>query len=377
MSHIHDLFSTIGASKTEEIGQGPHWVLYSVSYETPVQTVKGFYLHLKRTCPQKEGSGENIREWKRLTRNAPYIGLIAPQHPFLKSRESVRHDFGLEQLVTTQDLLSKSISQSLTFRPYDTDPNFVAPDLQDLESQESKGDALKELSDWFLSPSHPNTCPIAVLLADGGVGKTTVARHLANRLAQSSRPIIPLLIESEFWRTSLHARLDLTSILDASLARRLTHPNRLLSDPKAFDTLVREGLLYIIFDGFDELCLNPNFSESAADIVNRYISEVDASAESMHNIRILLTSRESYWQSIKESISGNKHCAFRLLGFSNSQRKEYFKNRLKDHAMRDTAGRVASEVAGALYPSVPKAEANTERLSGTPFVLGRVCKISS
>lgn len=116
--------------------------------------------------------------------------------------------------------------------------------------------------------------------------------------------------------------------------------------------MVREGLFVIIFDGFDELCLHPQFSGGPDETINELVSYIYGS-DNDKSARILLTAREAYWNSIIDDLNHRNLKTYRLLGFSNSQKQEYFRAYYRDRSNGsvkiDTAMRISREVGGRLF----------------------------
>ena len=137
---------------------------------------------------------------------------------------------------------------------------------------------------------------------------------------------------------------------------------------------MREGLIWVIFDGFDELCLHPQFSTSPPDVIQSFIDDLGTQDATRSSARILLTSRDSYWRSYQLQMPRENLDEFLLLGFSNDQKKQYFAKRLSDPAKVGNALRYSSEIGGRLYEGVPHEAQNKERMEGTPFVLDLVAE---
>ena len=371
MNHFGNILAAMGAEQYEALETSTHWSFWKAEFHTPVSTVLGYYLCLKHECPLKEATPANLDRWYKMSGAKGYDLVVTPNSDLAKDLKKSAFGFKATKAVVSKDLVGKSLFRNLEFNQVDAEPHFIDPDLESLNDGLIRHNALKSLQKWFVGGWDQKQSNISILVAEGGLGKTTIARHLTNSLQKTGQTIIPLLIESEQWRLSLQSKVELSSIWDIAINNRLRKPGRFLSNRTLFETLVREGLLYIIFDGFDELCLHPQFTELPSEVINQFIEDL-AGNEFGSNARILLTTRENYWNSLKDTLPLEHIDAFRLLGFSNDQRQEYFKKRIEDPGKRNNARILASQIGGALYPSVAQEGLNADRLSGTPFVLDLV-----
>jgi len=370
MNYFENILMTMGAESCKSLQETNYWSFWKAEFHTPVQSVVGYFLSLKHDCPLKEATPQNLDAWYKLASSQGYDIVVTPGSALAKNLDQAKAQFRARKAILSKDLVSQSLFRNLEFNQIDAEPHFIDPDLESLKDGKIRHNALKSLQKWFVGGWDQKQSHLCVLVAEGGVGKTTIARHLTNALQKSGQQIIPLLIESEQWRLRLQSKVDLSSIWDIAINTCLKQPGRFLSKT-VFETLVREGLLFIVFDGFDELCLHPQFTEHPSEVINQFVEDL-AGEESTHNARILLTTRENYWNSLKDSMPLEEIDAFRLLGFSNDQRQQYFNIRLQDPGKRDNARRLASQIGGALYPSLSREDQNADRLPGTPFVLDLV-----
>jgi hypothetical protein len=374
MKHFEEILQTIGATKRTLLKESPHWDMWRVVYPTPAQWVHTYYLYLKHSCPLKEGTSENVRLWRSLSNNENYHAILTPKGELKRHRANVAARFGAKDVLLSTDLLHRTMAQKLAVRDLDVETYFVEPDVR--TETDDVQPAVRTLIEWFegIDATSANR-NLAVMRADGGAGKTTLARTLAREIRQRRPKVVPLFIGADQWRHQLHAQFSIPNVWDIALTRCLQTPAGLLSNEPAFNVLVREGLIWIIFDGFDELCLHPQFSASPADVVQSFLDDLVAQDEvSSSSARILLTSRDSYWRSYEPQMPVDSLTQFTLLGFSNAQKKEYFQKRLAEPAKVSNALRYCSEIGGRLYEGIPHEQPNKERMEGTPFVLDLVAE---
>ena len=374
MKHFEEILHTLGATNRKLLKETPHWDMWRVEYPTPAQSVRSHYLYLKHSCPLKEATPENVKSWRSLSGGEGYSAILTPKGELKKHVANVASRFAAKSAWISTDFLHRTMKQKLAVREIDAEIHFVEPDVRSESGEVKPG--VETLIDWFEGIDASNAGKnLAVLRADGGAGKTTLSRTLAREIRRRRPKVVPLFIEADQWRHQLHSQFSIPNVWDIALTRCLQTPAGLLSNETAFRVLVREGLIWVIFDGFDELCLHPQFSASPPDVVQSFLDDLVAQEEiSSSSARILLTSRDSYWRSYEQQMPVDRLSQFTLLGFSNAQKKEYFQKRLRDPAKVANSLRYCSEIGGRLYEGLPHEQENKERMEGTPFVLDLVAQ---
>ena len=357
MTHFEEILQTVGAFDRKPLAQTTHWDFWRVVYQTPAQPIKAYYLYLKHSCTATQAASVNLRSWRSLTSDADYDIIIAPKSPLRKRLKILAEKFGGRSASTSTDFLHRTMARGLSLREIDVEHYFIEPDIQTKDETVLK--AVSGLIAWF-DGNQRGSGSLGVVRADGGTGKTTLARRLAAEVRTLRPKVVPLLIEADQWRHQLQAEFRIPNVWDIALTRCLSAPSGLLSNETAFRVLVREGLIWVIFDGFDELCLHPQFSTSPPDVIQSFIDDLATQDEARSSARILLTSRDTYWQSYEQQMPKDGVDEFLLLGFSNDQKKEYFTKRLRDSAKVHNALRYCSEIGGRLYEGVPHEEQNKE-----------------
>ena len=380
MKHFQEILVTLGASDIKLVEENAEWDFWSVSYRTPVGSVNGFYLYLKHKCPLKQGNSTNTQRWDSLSSRAGYEIVLTPQSPLSVDMLQTKQAFKGKNIKTSKQLLLENFLREFPAKPIIGEEDyFVDPNLE-LENETTVHDATKYLISWFGNkrPESKDTVSkdtsLAVLTANGGVGKTTVSRIICSKIKLYDPTAIPILIESEQWRHLLQSTITLDTLWDLALNKRFEHASRLLGNPTALRVLIREGLFVVVFDGFDELCLNSSSAYRPRDIILELIQLLTPEDE-VCQAKILLTTRETYWDTVSDELDLEQIEVFRLKGFDNEQRKRYFENRLKNASERDLALRLAKEVAGGVYNGVVStSDLNEERLSGVPFILDLIAR---
>ena len=378
-----EILTTLGFRETELIQDDGLWNMWRATYRTPVGDVKAFYLYLKKDCYPKEATATNKKLWSDKSEGKGYRLVLPPSSRVLppSSRladnlSQAQNIFGALEAKTTKQLLLDNIVRDLAWNPVDDEKYFVDPDLK-LNSGAIAEGATQYMIEWLKGERTQNPAEsIAVLTAPGGVGKTTLARHLCDRLHKVDPNIYPVLIESQQWQTLLgtSGQLTMDTVWNAALSNCFKDGSPLRGNKIARGVLVREGLFVVMFDGFDELCVYPEGAMSPKAIIDELVDLVTPEEGEVIQARILLTARETFWESIQDDIGLSKSNVFRLQEFSNKKRNIYFGRRLKVHAERDTASRLASEISGGIYGGLNRGDQNTDRLSGVPFMLDLIAR---
>ncbi|MGH3769977.1 MAG: NACHT domain-containing protein, partial [Pseudonocardiaceae bacterium] len=94
-----------------------------------------------------------------------------------------------------------------------------------------------------------------LVLGNAGRGKTFLLREVTRRIAETAPHLIPILIE-------LRA-LDKTHTVRGLVAAHLANHGEGLPNLTAFDYMLREGRIILLFDGFDELVTRITYDRAA------------------------------------------------------------------------------------------------------------------
>ncbi len=373
MKHFNEILLTLGASRVDLLAQASDWDFWRAEYRTPVSNVYGYYLYLKHKCPLKEATSENVRKWEKLSGKDGYELIVTPRSPLSQNPPHTKETFRARKIRTTKELLHNSYIKDLIWRPVSFEEYFIDPDLE-LESGETRHGATEFLRSWLVGSSTAmKSTSLSVLIANGGVGKTTLSRVLCERIHRHDPTAIPILIESDQWKHLIQTNITMDVLWDLAISRRFDQANRLKASETALRVLIQEGLFVVIFDGFDELCTNPSCAYKPQDVINE-LNDMLTSEDEIFQARILLTSRKTFWESIADDIDLGKIEVFRLKGFDNEQRKRYFEARLTDPAKRDLALRLSKQISGGIYDDIAVEGRQEERLSGVPFILDLIAR---
>ncbi len=341
MKHFEELLLSLGASRSTELLAGRHWTLWQAEFRTPVSIVKGNYLYLKSSCPLQEASSRNLSNIGAHCGSEGYQVVVPPRSDLSRDIANTASRFRATSGKTTQALLEDHLLKGVDYRPLEHEEHFISPTLR-VQGSENGRDGLQFLTKWLVGQeSAPSGAPIGLICADGGIGKTTLARELCESVRRNHPRVLPLLIEAAQWKNIASTGFTLDTLWDIAIARRLEHGNLLRSNPAALRVLMQEGLLVVIFDGFDELAALTSDKNRPQEIIAE-LRELFTPEDEAATARVILTSRTTYWRSISDAIGADGDIeVFRLSGFDNDQRKAYFQSRLNDPEQRDLARTLA------------------------------------
>lgn len=370
MQRAIGLFSNVleglGAIETNPIESTQYWEFYKAKYPTPAGVKSANYLSLAHDCPLAEASSKNLTRWKNLAgATSPYTLVVTKKSRHARDLSKTADHFKARTATTARQLLFDNVVSAFMPQTDQVEEGqyFIEPDIALTNTQTHP--AVNFLVHSLLGAQSEQTGQVCadVVVAAAGLGKTTLARVVARKiLTDSRRNAIPILVESAQWQNLIN--LTLPNILNAALLQIVPEAVR-LTNSKLFQLLVQEQLLVPIFDGFDELCLHPHSTYTPAALLNELVDLVGDTGA-----RVLITTRETFWETHAAGTASEKINRLNLQGFSNDQRKRFFTKRLKTLEERDIANRLSREVGERLYEGVvPKESHQADRASGVPLVL--------
>ncbi|WP_437730496.1 pentapeptide repeat-containing protein [Sorangium sp. So ce1335] len=232
---------------------------------------------------------------------------------------------------------------------------YIGQRMRVLDPEEpDEKDALEELTAWLGSP-HGR---FVVILGDFGTGKTFLLHELARRLGTSGGPVVPVLLEMR----SLEKARSLDELVAQHLARSKMEAIRL----QAFNFMLAEGRIALLFDGFDELALRVSY-DRAAEHFDTLIQAAQG------NAKVVVTSRSQHFLSDRQVrmalaeraalIQG--HRLTKLLPFSKEQIRLFLNKRLGSEAAGEERLRLLDDVKDLLG------------LSANPRMLSFISEIDS
>ena len=221
MKHFEELLLSLGASKSTALVENPFWTLWQAEFRTPVSTVRGNYLYLKSACPLLEATPKNLSNMAASCGGEGYQIVVPPKSDLAKNLKNTVTKFRAKSGSTTQTLLQEHLLKGIDYRPLQREEHFISPTLQ-VDGLENSLDGLPFLTQWLVGEvSTLKRAPIGLICADGGIGKTTLARELCESVRVSHPNVLPLLIESDQWKSIANTGFTLDTLWDIAIARRL------------------------------------------------------------------------------------------------------------------------------------------------------------
>ena len=197
----------------------------------------------------------------------------------------------------------------------------------------------------------------ALVLGDSGAGKTFLLHELARRMARDNHPLVPVLVEM--------SKLEKQSTLKALLAQHFANADVGRIDLDAFNYLLAEGRIALLFDGFDELALRLTYDRAL-----EHFETVMAAAQGF--AKVVVTSRTQHFLTDHqarralaeraEQVPGYR--LFNLDKFEEKQIRRFLKNMISSREEAEERYQLLDEVKDLLG------------LSENPRMLGFIAKIA-
>ncbi|MGH3781103.1 MAG: TIR domain-containing protein [Pseudonocardiaceae bacterium] len=216
----------------------PQWRVGAHVGELSRDTVEGF-LHYE------PGSGSEL----------VYQGPAPAQE---LREEALRRGVRLRSFTEFQGLLDLSgyINRQTTRLYHDPiyPPGLYVP--QRFRELGSRDQAVREdLADELVRQVTSDYPRFLLVLGNAGRGKTFLLHEVSRRIAEKAPHLIPILIELQ--------ALDKTHTVRGLVAAHLANHGEGLPNLKAFDYMLREGRIILLFDGFDELVTRITYDRAA------------------------------------------------------------------------------------------------------------------
>lgn len=200
----------------------------------------------------------------------------------LRRRVRLRSFIEFQGLLDLSDYLGRQTTLLRTDPRYPPDL-YVSQRFRELRELHGSGQAIRDdLADELMRLVTSDYARFVLLLGDFGRGKTFVLREVARRIAETTPHLIPMLIELR--------GLDKAHSVHGLVAAHLANNGEGLIDLKAFDYMLREGRIVLLFDGFDELVTRLTY--------DRATEHLDTLLEAVQDrAKIIVTSRTQHFKS--------------------------------------------------------------------------------
>lgn len=206
---------------------------------------------------------------------------------------NARKAFKAKKTFYLDEFISKHVANDITVQDantkYSSTNNFIEPELKAIEGELSDFD---QIENWILSEFDP----ILIITGGGGIGKTTLAREIADRYYQINTNAKIVFIEASnpqvinnLIRLSESKKIDLYDFYSA-MDKHSTISRDL------FRVTIDNGNLLLIIDGLDEVFSRiPDFDVEffIRSVSNDFVKQIGVG-------KVLLTCRTYFW---KEQIS--------------------------------------------------------------------------
>ena len=314
-----------GFTAPEKLYRTSHWQVWEAMYAGPVRESRERLLFLNASCGWAHL--RDARAW--LDRNAGprSIAVVTSNYFKLLSRED---DFAQVTEVLGQpapNILpqSKFLYRILTHHlgapeaigndSEDPGQRFFIEPMVRVPTEEVPQPALKFFVPWLTGTSRvAKDHNFAVLLGDGGAGKSTLARRLFDHLSRREHQVVPLLIGSRQWAGLGGQKwIELDDIWSSAISSCYRGA---MVGPEQLETYVACGTIVPIFDGFDELCSLFAGSFNPTETIESLL-------ELCGEGNLLVTSRSRFWRENIELPLASHIDQIDLEPFTLEQRNEY------------------------------------------------------
>jgi WD40 repeat protein len=244
-------------------------------------------------------------------------------------------------LLDLDDYIGRQTTELRTDRRYP--PHLYVPQrFRELDRAEQSAQLVRDdLAGELMNLLTSDYSRFVLLLGDFGRGKTFVLREVARRIAETTPHLIPILIELR--------GLDKAHSVYGLVAAHLANRGEGLIDLKAFDYMLREGRIVLLFDGFDELVTRLTY-DRAADHLELLL------AAAQDRAKIVVASRTQHFRSHAQVFSalGERVGLLpnrRILGvedFTPAQIRAYLVRRYGDERRAETRLRLINGIQDLL-----------------------------
>lgn len=345
-SNLSEWLLDVGLLEPQCSEQGDGWSVWSAQSFQDGISVDRTYLYVTPRCPwaELERAADTIT---KCTAGSGYAVLFPTRTaPQLEHRHSdrLRTLFPKGNIITLQKLYySAAVNRNLRATQSKPVEHFVEQRILFPGNHEAVP-ALRTIVQW-LRGNIATEQKVAVLLAPGGQGKTTLARALFHHFSTSGyEATVPVLLDRTSWEKSREPISEMEDVWRNGL--RESYPDAGLS-PEMLQKSLFLGTICPIFDGLDELCTLLPWDFKPDDTLAELISTFSGV---FGDGRLLITSRLTFWQDVISPNLLGQVLQLELQKFSGEERDDYLGKRFPEEedsesaAKRDRARRILSRI---------------------------------
>lgn len=307
--------------------------LFALTNEISENKIDAFYLFLHRGINLGRTSESIKKNYPQITEKTP-LAVIIPREKKHRKYE-IRKDHVLNEFRANKVwYLDEFILEKCTLERFKGDSNgfevedFIEPfiELVDINKNEKKAFKIQSedgIDRWIEDTDNP----IMVLLGAGGIGKTTLAKHIAKKFKQQYSNSLIIFIDSDKIVNIINrsyeiegSNLDLYQFYSASM-QDSNHALDIM-DKDTFRYNLDNGNIFIIIDGIDEI-----FSRVKYFNLDIFIASIHSYIPEVGYGKILITCRETWWDYFNEDFSYNLMTIYEVCPFDEALARSYFLKR--------------------------------------------------
>ena len=307
--------------------------LFMKNSSNKIQLIEHFFSNNKHhknltICVNKKGKDKKIIEfWK-----SDFISK------FVEAKKIKENDFNFYYL--DDFIWDKCIPSNLKTRQvFSKEKDFISPAYTFSITENENRDRILDAEIYLLNWINRSFGPIAVTYGNGGIGKTTLLKNVADKLQndEQSKKFV-FFIEGDSLAKGINQVVDKSQIKVDSLKSlirysllSLTNSQVLnfFNDEELLELLVSSGTVVVIIDGLDEIsaALKQDFD------LNAFLTDILSIDQILNNLKIVISTRKTFWLNELSKVNDEVCNYFHLIqinGFTKIMLNEYFLKKFND-----------------------------------------------
>lgn len=216
--------------------------------------------------------------------------------------------------------------------------NFIIPTFKsngvEFANNHKGNEIEKYIDDW----SKKNESPILIVKGTGGIGKTTFAQYIIDRILKDNKNVIPLFIDSVLFKDNLikeyrkYNKLNLYNFYEAVFSES-SEVEKLNEDQ--FNLNLDAGNFLVVIDGLDEIISKiPGFK------VDLFLSSIFEITDNLGGGKVVITCRTHFWNT---DFPHTNFKVIELSPFNKEQANLFFEGSLNNSKKRIKALELADD----------------------------------